>query len=75
MSYHIIIQDKLSVLVLKSFEELTTLVENRPNDVSKGQLFFDRMKEKVLRTCYNSLFTQPYNHAIIGTALCLEDPR
>lgn len=63
--------NKLSVLVLKTIEELKSclLIDNITNEL------FHRMKEKVLRSYYNSLFWQPYYHAIHGTSYCLEDPR
>lgn len=63
------------MLVSKSIEEMKNLVVSTNGNQSKGEMFFGRMKEKVLRSYYNSLFWQPYNHAIVGTAMCLEDPR
>jgi insulysin len=68
-------QDKLSILVLQALQELKNLVNPSEEKKSTLPMIFLRMKEKVLRTYYNSLFWQPYYHAILGTALCLEDPR
>jgi secreted Zn-dependent insulinase-like peptidase len=33
------------------------------------------MKEKALRGFKNSLFSQPYYHAIVGSMICLEEVR
>lgn len=36
---------------------------------------YQRVKEKVLRGYFNTLYGQPYNHCVTGTFVCLEEPR
>lgn len=59
--------DKLPLLVTKTLEEMKNL--------STTPELFSRLKEKILRTYANTLFTAPYNHCVVGTMMCLEDPR
>ena len=63
--------DKLPVLVNKVLAEMKKMGGETPcpNDC------YLRMKEKVLRSYYNTRFSQPYSHCILGSSTCLEDPR
>lgn len=63
---------KLPVLVNTAMEQLKKLGlgGSKSNDE-----VFSRVKERVLRSYYNSLFWPPYYNCIQGSALCLEDPR
>ena len=63
---------KLPVLVAKIVEEMQRFASD-PAACSAD--LFQRMKEKSLRNLKNFLFWQPYYHCIVGSLMCLEDPR
>ena len=65
---------KLPTLTEKIVEETQRLGQSEQTVEGLEQLF-DRMKEKSLRSLKNYLFWQPYYHCIVGSLLCLEDPR
>jgi secreted Zn-dependent insulinase-like peptidase len=79
--------DKLPILINKTLEEMYRLSNtDAANDATPGGgsdsasssssiELFTRLKEKILRSYANSLFLAPYNHCIIGSLMCLEEPR
>ena len=65
------LQHKLPLLVDKTLQEMCRLAGEAPCSPE----LFARMKEKQLRSYYNYLFWQPYYHCLVGTVVCLEEPR
>jgi insulysin len=63
---------KLPVLVMRIVEEMSRFATD-PQACSSD--LFGRMKEKSLRNLKNYLFWQPYYHCMVGSLMCLEDPR
>jgi secreted Zn-dependent insulinase-like peptidase len=65
--------DKLPLLINNTLEEMCRL--SNPASSGTSPELFARLKEKILRSYANSLFLAPYNHCIIGSMMCLEEPR
>ena len=65
--------DKLPLLINKTLEEMCRLSNDTLSATSPE--LFSRLKEKILRSYANSLFIAPYNHCIVGSLICLEEPR
>jgi secreted Zn-dependent insulinase-like peptidase len=64
---------KLPVLIERVCQEMKNLSEGK--EMAKYESMYALMKEKLLRNYKNTLFLQPYYHCILGSLLCLEDPR
>ena len=64
-------QHKLPVLVNKALDEMKRMGGETPCPSD----CFTRVKEKVLRSYYNTRFAQSYSHCILGLATIMEDPR
>lgn len=63
---------KMPVLVERVFQTLRTLAVEK---TALAPALFARMKEKALRSYANTSFSQPYYHCIVGSLMCMEDPR
>lgn len=66
---------KLPVLVSKAIEDMKAMGCGDSSRVPFKSDMFDRVKERILRGYFNSLYWQPYNHCVTGTLSCLENPR
>lgn len=64
---------KLPILIERVCKELKSLSEGENIELYK--VLFERMKEKQLRNYKNTFYAQPYSHCILGSLLCLEEPR
>jgi secreted Zn-dependent insulinase-like peptidase len=68
---------KLNILVDKAIQTLRKMagVDNSKENEACSIELFERMKEKLVRSYYNFIFSQPYVHCSTATMLCLEEPR
>lgn len=67
--------DKLDVLLRKTLSEMYLMAHPPSDSLPCSHEVFGRIKEKLCRDYFNYIFWQPYNHATVGTANCVEDPR
>ena len=68
--------DKLLLLIERTLQEMAKMKRTPTQHSSCTPSLFERMKEKLLRNYHNDyFFLQPYHQCVIGTALCLEEPR
>lgn len=64
---------KLPVLVERVFQELQNFATTSATTYDIG--LFQRVKDCMVRSYKNQLFSQPYYHSMLATHQCLEEPR
>jgi secreted Zn-dependent insulinase-like peptidase len=67
--------DKLPVLLSKIVAEMKHMGTGDSTTVPFTKEIYLRVKERVLRGYFNFVFSQPYNHCVTGSVVCMEDPR
>lgn len=67
--------DKLPVLLSKIVAEMKNMGAGDATSVPFTKEIYLRVKERLLRGYFNFVFSQPYNHCVTGSVVCMEDPR
>jgi secreted Zn-dependent insulinase-like peptidase len=69
--------DKLPLLINKTLQEMNTYSSLTSSSAGTSGIpeMFQRLKEKILRGYANTLYSAPYHQCLVGTLMCLEDPR
>lgn len=65
---------KLKVLVDETIRVMRKMCDTADGECCADDLF-NRIKEKQSRDYYNHIFWQPYNHCVVNSSYCLEEPR